>query len=88
MDLFNTCHFYSNNKVKLFIEFSHQGKKSLSYLSYSGFLLWMLIIITNGIAIQRKIHDYIQKSSIDLSKVINHTSFVHIFNTKFLLNKC
>ncbi|CAF0734984.1 unnamed protein product [Rotaria sordida] len=42
----------------------------------SGFLLWMIIIIIEGITIERKIHDYIEKSSLELIAFIEHTAFI------------
>ncbi|CAF2905241.1 unnamed protein product [Rotaria sp. Silwood2] len=42
----------------------------------SGFLLWMIIIIIEGITVERKIHDYIQKSSLELISFIEHISFI------------
>ncbi|CAF0812302.1 unnamed protein product [Rotaria sordida] len=42
----------------------------------SGFLLWMIIIIIEGITIERKIHDYIEKSSLELISFIEHTAFI------------
>ncbi|CAF1021614.1 unnamed protein product [Rotaria sp. Silwood1] len=41
-----------------------------------GLLLWMIIIIIEGITIERKIHDYIQKSSLELISFIEHTAFI------------
>ncbi|CAM4755127.1 unnamed protein product [Rotaria magnacalcarata] len=40
----------------------------------SCLLMWMIILLLQGITIERKIHDYIEKASLELISFIDHTA--------------